>query len=33
LLNFIKTTHISKDSKPNIEEEENVKLTIMPEKD
>jgi hypothetical protein len=33
LLNFIKTTLISRDSKPNIEEEENVKLIIMLEKD
>jgi len=30
---LLKTTHTSKDSKPNIEEEEREKLTIMPERD
>jgi len=33
LLNFIKTTHISRDSKLNTEEEEKEKLITMPEKD
>jgi hypothetical protein len=33
LLNFIKITLISRDSKLNSEEEENIKPIIMPEKD
>jgi len=33
LLNYIKTTLISKDSKLNLEEEEKEKLIIMLEKD